>query len=188
MTADSGNPDPGQDFEAAKNAFDRGNYREAAVGFEQTLARVNPNSILGGEVKMWLVTAYQAKGQTSDAIALCKQLTHHPDLKTRQEAKRILYILEAPKLKARPEWLTQIPDLTELSEAETRDLSRDRLRNRTPNGIAKFPAKQLESKPRPIGEPVDSSQVNTKDNQFVWVALIAALIVLGSLLWMGWSA
>ncbi len=187
MTADSGNPDSVQDFQAAKNAFDRGNYREAAAGFEQTLALANPNSILGGEVQMWLVTAYQAKGQMNDAIALCKKLTHHPDLKTCKEAKRILYILEAPKLKARPEWLTQIPDLTQLSEGETRDRPRDRFTNRIANGTA-FSAKQLESKPKLIDEPVDSSQVNTKDNQFVWVALIAVLIGLGSLLWMGWSA
>lgn len=180
MTADLDSPDAGKILQAAQSAFDRGNYREAAAGFEQTLALVNPNSILGGEVQMWLVTAYQAKGQMSDAIALCKKLTHHVDLKIRKEAKRVLYILEAPKLKSRPEWLTQIPDLTGLSESETRD--------RVANGMTKVSAKSLQSKPKPIFEPVDSSQVNTKDNQFVWVALIAVLIILGSALWMGWSA
>ena len=178
MTADSGNSDVEQTFQAAQSAFDRGNYREAAAGFEQTLALVNPNSILGGEVQMWLVTAYQAKGQMSDAIALCKKLTHHPDLKIRKEAKRVLYILEAPKLKSRPEWLTQIPDLTGLSDGETR--------NRVANGTTKISANPLQSKP--IFEPVDSSQVDTKDNQFVWVALIAVLIILGGVLWMGWNA
>ncbi|MBM0743590.1 hypothetical protein JOY44_18555 [Phormidium sp. CLA17] len=178
MTADLDNPDAKQDFQSAKNAFDRGNYREAVAGFERTLALVNPYSILGGEVQMWLVTAYQAKGQMSDAIALCKKLTNHPDLKIRKEGKRILYILEAPKLKSRPEWLTQIPDLTGLSEGETRD--------RTANGTAKISPKP--QKPKPIIESVDRSQVNTKDNQFVWVALIAVLIILGSVLWAGWSA
>ncbi|MEX0268168.1 hypothetical protein AB3R30_03410 [Leptolyngbyaceae cyanobacterium UHCC 1019] len=182
MTADSDNSEVEQTFQAAQSAFDRGNYREATAGFEQTLALVAPNSILGGEVQMWLVTAYQAKGQMSDAIALCKKLTHHPDLKTRKEAKRVLYILEAPKLKSRPEWLTQIPDLTGLSESEMGD--------RQTKGTAKILAKPLASKPKPtpIVEPVDRSQVNTKDNQFVWVALIAVLIVLGSVVWTGWSA
>ncbi len=182
MPADLDNPDAEQKFQAAKKAFDRGNYREAAAGFEQTLALVNPNSMCGGEVQMWLVTAYQAKGQMSDAIALCKHLTHHPDFQTRKEAKRILYILEAPKLQSRPEWLTQIPDLTGLSVGETRD--------RIGNGTAKTSAKRLEPKPKsqPMAEPVDLSQVNTKDNQFVWVALIAVLIVLGSVFWLGWSA
>ena len=180
MTADLDIPDIEQTFQAAQSAFDRGNYREAAAGFEQTLALVNPNSILGGEVQMWLVTAYQAKGQMSDAIALCKKITHHSDLKTRKEAKRVLYILEAPKLKSRPEWLTQIPDLTGLSETETRDF-------RT-KGTAKNSAKPLPSESTFIVEPIDSEQVNTKDNQFVWVALIAVLITLGSVVWMGWSA
>ncbi len=187
MTANSGNLEAWQaDFQAAQSSFDRGNYREAVAGFERTLALVNPNSILGGEVQMWLVTAYQAKGQMSDAIALCKQLTHHPDLKTRKEAKRILYILEAPKLKSRPEWLTQIPDLTGLSEGENRDAPKTRFTNRTPNGTAKTSVKSRN--PNLIDEPVDSSQVNTKDNQFVWIALIAVLIGLGSVWWMGWSA
>jgi outer membrane protein assembly factor BamD (BamD/ComL family) len=182
MTADSDNSDVEQTFQAAQNAFDRGNYREATAGFEQTLALVTPSSILGGEVQMWLVTVYQAKGQMNDAIALCKKLTHHPDLKTRKEAKRVLYILEAPKLKSRPEWLTQIPDLTGLSDSETRDYKT--------KGTAKISTKPLASKPRPlfIVEPIDPSQVNTKDNQFVWVALIAVLIILGSVVWMGWSA
>ncbi|PZV12438.1 MAG: hypothetical protein DCF22_12410 [Leptolyngbya sp.] len=180
MTADSDKPDAGQTLQSAQRAFDRGNYREAAAGFEQTLALVTPNSIVGGEVQMWLVTAYQAKGQMSDAIALCKKLTHHPDLKIRKEAKRVLYILEAPKLKSRPEWLTQIPDLTGLSDGETRD--------RIANGMTKFSAKSPKSKPNPIVEPVQGNQVNTKDNQFVWVALIAVLIILGSVVWMGQSA
>lgn len=180
MPADLNNPDAEQKFRAAKKAFDRGNYREAAADFEQTLALVNPNSIGGGEVQMWLVTAYQAKGQMSDAIALCKHLAHHPDFQTRKEAKRILYILEAPKLQSRPEWLTQIPDLTGLSVGDPRD--------RIGNGTAKISAKRLEPKPKLMLEPVDNSQVNTKDNQFVWVALIAVLIILGSVLWLGWSA
>jgi tetratricopeptide (TPR) repeat protein len=181
MTANLDDLDAGQaDFKAAKSAFERGAYREASEGFERTLNCINPNSILGGEVQMWLVTAYQAKGQMNEAIALCKKLTHHPDLKTRKEAKRILYILEAPKLKSRPEWLTQIPDLTGLSEGE----ARDRLGQSTP----KIPVKRIEPKPKAIFEPVDLSTVNTKDNQFIWVALIAVLIVLGSGLWLGWSA
>jgi hypothetical protein len=181
MTANPSNLDTVQaDFQRAKNAFDRGAYRESVEGFERILPLVDPNSVLGGEVQIWLVTAYQAKGQMKDAIALCKQLTNHPNLRTRKEGKRILYILEAPKLKSRPEWLTEIPDLTGLSDSETR--------NFIPNGTAKISVKRVEPKPKPVFEPVDRSQVNTKDNQFVWVALAAVLIGLGSLLWIGWRA
>ncbi|MGA9380278.1 MAG: hypothetical protein WBV73_16055, partial [Phormidium sp.] len=34
-------------------------------------------------------------------------------------------------------------------------------------------------------EPVDLSQVNTKDNRFIWVALIAIVLILSGLVWWG---
>jgi hypothetical protein len=34
-------------------------------------------------------------------------------------------------------------------------------------------------------EAIDLTQVNTKDNQFVWVALIALLVTVGGLIWFG---
>ncbi len=163
------------EFQAGKTAFERGNYRESVEHLEKASALVNPNSVMGGTVQTWLVTAYQATGQQQQAIALCRQLTAHPDWKTRKEGKRILYILEAPKLQTRPEWLTQIPDFGNLADRDTRDRaggSPISAKGRVIPETAKF---KLES--------VDLSQVNTEDNRFVWVALIAVLVLLGSLLW-----
>ncbi|MGP0128668.1 MAG: hypothetical protein ACTMUB_05210 [cyanobacterium endosymbiont of Rhopalodia musculus] len=60
------------------------------------------SSQLGGEVQMWLVTAYQAVGRLHHAITLCQTLTCHPCSDIRKQSKEILYILQAPKLK-RPE-------------------------------------------------------------------------------------
>jgi tetratricopeptide (TPR) repeat protein len=94
-------------------AFERGLYRESVDWFEQALTLTSKQSALSGAIQLWLVTAYDAAGQGEEAIALCRQLSNHPNLTTRQQSKRLLYILEAPKLQTRPEWLTQIPDLNQ---------------------------------------------------------------------------
>lgn len=169
-------PDLGQtDYRAGQHAFERGEYRKAVELLEKATAALNPNTALGGEVQTWLVTAYEAAGDRTAAISLCKQLTRHPHLQTRKEGRRILYILEAPKLKSRPEWLTQIPDLAALDDRTNRDRF----------GATGTPSPRSTAPPKPKfpPEPVDLSQVNTEDNRFVWVALLAALVILGSLFW-----
>jgi tetratricopeptide (TPR) repeat protein len=117
-SSDSGAPaDGGPDAEVMKAyttgqmAFERGLYRDSIDWLEKALTLISGQSALGGEIQMWLVTAYDAAGQGEEAIALCRKLSSHPNLETRQQSKRLLFILEAPKLQARPEWLTQIPDL-----------------------------------------------------------------------------
>ncbi|MDX2244098.1 MAG: hypothetical protein NW224_25765 [Leptolyngbyaceae cyanobacterium bins.302] len=164
------------EFEAGKAAFERGEYRKSVEHLEKACALVSLDSALGGTVQTWLVTAYQAMGQQQEAIALCRKLTHHPDLRTRKEGKRILYILEAPKLQTRPEWLTQIPDLGELADKGERDRAGGQSNPPPKQTSPKSPAFQVES--------VDLNQVNTEDNRFVWVALTAVLLLLGSLLWL----
>jgi hypothetical protein len=100
-----------QAYATGQAAFERGLYRDSIDGFETALTLISGSSALGGEIQIWLVTAYDAVGQGAAAIALCRKLSNHPNLETRQQSKRLLFILEAPKLQARPEWLTQIPDL-----------------------------------------------------------------------------
>lgn len=164
------------EYQTGKAAFERGDYRRAVQHLEAANSQVNPTSRLGGEVQIWLVTAYEAAGQRSQALTLCRQVSRHPDYTTRKEGKRLLYILEAPKLKARPEWLTQIPDLTNLAEGGSDD-------RKGVSGYASARSRPPEAKPSVLLEPPDPSQVNTKDNQFVWVALLAAALILGSLVW-----
>jgi tetratricopeptide (TPR) repeat protein len=94
-------------------AFERGQYREAIDWFQGALSLTPESSALGGAIQVWLVTAYEAAGRTEEALTLCRQLRTHGDYETRQQGKRLLYILEAPKLQLKPEWLTQIPELDE---------------------------------------------------------------------------
>lgn len=165
------------EYQIGKDAFERGEYRKSVQYLERASALTDSGSRFGGEVQIWLVTAYEAAGQRSEAIALCQKISRHPDIKTRQQGKRLLYILEAPKLQTRPEWLTEIPDLSNLSDSEAKD-------NRGSSKFGTATPPKLTQKSRPaIPEPVDLSQVNT-DNRFIWVALVAAGLIVSGLVWL----
>jgi len=160
-------------YQAGKIAFESGQYREAVENLEKARALLARNSRLGGEVEIWLVTAYEAAGRTEDAIALCQQLRRHPHSETSQQARRLLYILQAPRLKRPSNWMTEIPDLAALSDNESK------IR------IAAKPRKTSERKPPAEPEFVDLAQVNTKDNRFIWLALIVIGLAISYLVWLG---
>jgi hypothetical protein len=163
------------EYQAGKVAFEGGEYRASVKHLEAACALMSRNSRLGGEAQMWLVTAYEAAGQKLEAIALCQQLSRHPDTETRKEGKRLLYILQAPELKRPAEWMTQIPDLGAITESSPED----RRGSQSASGSKRDRKDKLEP------EPIDLSQVNTKDNQFIWVALIALILTVGGLIWLG---
>jgi tetratricopeptide (TPR) repeat protein len=100
-------------YAQGQNAFERGQYREAIDCFQRALSLTPESSALGGAIQIWLVTAYEAAERREEALTLCRQLRTHANYETRQQAKQLLYILEAPKLQLKPEWLTQIPELNE---------------------------------------------------------------------------
>ncbi|MGH1397095.1 MAG: hypothetical protein ACRAVC_24130 [Trichormus sp.] len=159
-------------YQAGKVAFENGKYRESVENLEKARDLLERNSRLGGEVEIWLVTAYEAAGRTEDAIALCQQLRRHPHSETRDQARRLVYILQAPKLKRPSNWMTEIPDLGTLgdNEAKIRISPKPRPSQRKPPAEKEF---------------VDLSQVNTKDNRFIWVALMAIALIISYLLWQG---
>jgi thioredoxin-like negative regulator of GroEL len=163
------------EYQAGKAAFERGDYRASVKRLEAACALMNRTSRLGGEAQIWLVTAYEAAGQTSEAIALCKQLSRHPDPETSKQGKRLLYILEAPQLTRPAEWMTEIPDLGAIAESDPKDR----------RGSSASATSNRNSKEGLELEPVDLSQVNTKDNQFIWVALIALSLTVAGLIWFG---
>ena len=163
------------EYQAGQLAFERGNYRQSVQHLENASALVERNSMLGGEVQIWLVTAYEAVGQRSDAISLCRQLTRHPDMQTRKQGRRLLTILEAPQLRTRPEWVTQIPELSNLSDS-------NRAVRRGAGSLSQSTVAPPE-RPKFELEPADLSHVQTSDNRFTWFALCAMLLALGGILW-----
>ncbi len=162
-------------YQSGKDAFERGRYREAVQALEKAVSLVTCTSRFGGDVQIWLVTAYEAAGNRDAAIALCNQVACHPDPETSKQGKRLLYILKAPRLKTRPEWLTQIPDLGAIDD-----------RQQQGQGLSPYaranPAPRRRSQPQ-APEPVDLSQVNTQENQFIWLALGAIALTLLGLWW-----
>ncbi len=164
-------------YQTGKVAFENGQYREAIENLEKASALLAPNSRLGGEVEIWLVTAYEADGRTDDAIALCERLKRHPHFETSKQARRMFYILKAPKLKRPSEWMIQIPDLAALPDNELKI-----------SVAAKSTKSSVQQKPKPSErEFVDLSQVNTRDNRFIWVALIAIGLTISYLVWLSIS-
>ncbi len=154
-------------YQNGKTAFECGRYRQAVDELEKAVALLVKNTKFGGEVQIWLATAYEASGRNSDAIALCEQLKRHPHGEVNQQAKRLQYIWQAPKLQRPQKWMTKIPDFAGLDEND---------------GTVKFSAHKAKS---PISqsiqapEPEDLTSVNDHENRFLILALIAiALMVL----------
>lgn len=162
-----------QAFELGQRAFEAEQYSISITLFEVALARSYATSRRGGEIQLWLVNAHQSQGDLKTALALCESLLLHPSPFTRQQAQNLLYILKAPVLQRPKEWLTEIPDLSQLEDSERRD------RYVPPKADPDRPPK-----PKAVIEDIDLSQVNTEDNQFVGVALGAiALLLLGLYFW-----
>jgi hypothetical protein len=157
------------DYQSGQIAFERGEYRQAVDYLLAAVAQVQPNTRLGGEVQVWLVTAFEAAGQIQAAKALCQKLSSHPNLDTRQASKRMLYIMQAPELVRRDEWLTKIPDLSHLEAVD------DNFAINSPPILPSPPQpRSIEAK----YPPVDLSKVNTQDNNFISIALILTTIAL----------
>jgi tetratricopeptide (TPR) repeat protein len=168
-----------QAYQSGQAAFEGGEYRLAvsylqkaiALGMAQPHTPVPRNSRLGGEAQVWLVTAYEASGDLPAAIELCRKLTKHIHPEVSKQAKRLLYILEAPQLVRPASWMSEIPDLGNISDRPSEKSwgsSQGSIKKSTP--LAASPEK-----------PVDLSQVNTQDNNFIWVAIMGAIALLVSL-------
>lgn len=157
-------------YQKGKKALERGQYRLSIENLEAAKESVAPNSRQGGEVGIWLVTAYQAANQIERAIALCQELVTHPNTQTREQAQRILYIIKAPVLERPKEWMSEIPDLAGADKGASRYVAAKK--------------KLIQNTPE-LEEDLDSSPIDSQDNQFVWFALILVSIILGSLVWLG---
>lgn len=156
-----------QRYQTGKLAFNNGRYRLSIEQLEQACQLVSSNSPLEGEVKLWLVNAYEAAGESEQAITLCEELCTHPDGETKRQAKSLLYIIKAPKLKRPKEWMTEIPDLGNLSKSASQ--------------YAKASTPNRKIKPKRQIELVDLSKINTQDNQFIWLSLGIASLTIASL-------
>ena len=155
-------------FQAGKTALERGNYRLSIDNLIAARELVPPNSRRGGEAGVWLVSAYQASDKIHEAIALCQELIVHPNTQTREQAQRILYIIKAPKLERPPEWMSEIPDLSDSDQGASRYITAKKTKPKTLSELSE--------------EDLDPPLVDNQDNQFVWFAFLLVAVIFGSLI------
>jgi tetratricopeptide (TPR) repeat protein len=139
-------------YQAGIAAFERGQYRLSIQQLTAALESIPKGSREGGDVQIWLISAYQGLGDSATATELCRQLTRHPNGRIREQANQLLYILEAPRLKRPDEWMSQIPDLEKLPDSEP-----------------KFQKGSSKKKTEAIPPPMKLDQ--QRENRFVWVAI-----------------
>ncbi|MEO0986034.1 MAG: hypothetical protein AAFY20_10840 [Cyanobacteria bacterium J06639_14] len=158
-------------FASGQMAFERGNYREAVVAFEAGTRLAGRATALGGTIQLWLMNAYSAANRQQEAIALGDKLVKHPDREIRKQSKRVVEILQAPKLKRRADWTTPIPDLSNLESSEgTLNLSK--------YGSTQKPQK---TPLRPDPQPENLSQMNTRDNGFLGMAIAVITLAIAGI-------
>ncbi|MEO1467177.1 MAG: tetratricopeptide repeat protein [Cyanobacteria bacterium J06633_1] len=158
-----------QQYQAGKEALERGQYRLSIEYLESAQNLAAFNSRRGGEARVWLVTAYQAANKIEEAIALAQELIVHPDFQTREQAQRILYIMKAPKLERPKEWMSEIPDLAEADQGASRYVGAKK----------KKPAPPLQVEL----EDLEPAPTEVKDKDFMWFALSLIILIVGSLFW-----
>jgi hypothetical protein len=152
----------------------RGSYRQVLQQIEMALQHY-PDS---GSLRLWQAITTEALGQTAAAIALTRPLLQHPDPEIAQQARYLVWIWEAPRLRRPPEWLSQIPDLTQLPESREL-LPTSALRSRPATAQ---PASLPHNRPDPPEdlEPANPSQL---DNRMIWIALGIVLLTTGIGVW-----
>ena len=156
-------------FAYGKKALEQGFYQDAIVAFQTALSQGYPDSYLGGEIQIWLATAYEAKGENKAARDLCRQLQTHSDVRIRKQSADILYIWEAPVLSTRPDWIVEIPDLTQVED------------NPIPSSGAGLTRKKDKSKVSPLESDLPNVSRSAPDHQFTIVAILiilAGLVIL----------
>jgi tetratricopeptide (TPR) repeat protein len=94
--------------------FEHGRYREALEKVEEGL-QIHPQS---GSLRLWRAMSLEAMGLTTEAIAVVRSLLHYPDQDISQQANYMLYVWQAPRLRRPQAWLSEIPDLSHLSDTD----------------------------------------------------------------------
>ena len=150
-------------YRAGREALENGQYRLSIEYLEKADSLKVSSLRSQTDVKMWLVTAYQAAGNVEEACTLCEELTRHPNADTRKKAQDLLYILKAPRLERPANWLSQIPSIENVAEGSSQYLA----------------AKSSQKMPTQPPAIADTSKESSKqENTFIWVALVAVVLIL----------
>ena len=99
------------DLSAAEAALERGDYGQC-LELLAPLAEAHPLSDTeGGRLRLLMITAWMGKGDDTSAVTTCRLLCRSRDPELRQQAKRLLEVLESPSLDRPERWSMRLPDL-----------------------------------------------------------------------------
>jgi tetratricopeptide (TPR) repeat protein len=158
-------------FQAGIFSFERGDYQGAIAQFQQALSQVNAKTQVGGEIQIWLANAYDATGNDTEAIALCRKLKAHSDRDVRKSANYVLGILSAPKLEQLKDAVSIIPSL------QTLDLSNSPAKSAASSQAVVNLRRDQEF---PLSDP-NNSRSRQQNSWFIWTT--CAIILAGLIVW-----
>jgi len=95
----------------AEAAIDAGDYTKSLELLDKLASEYSINDSDGPLIRMHMVTSFLGKGDNSQAINICKDLTRCKDAKIRESSKQLLSILEAPSLEKPSNWSIEIPKI-----------------------------------------------------------------------------
>lgn len=159
-------------YQAGVRSFEHGDYKQAIAQFQQALDGVNAKTKIGGEIQVWLANAYDAAGNYTEAIALCRSLKTHSDRDVRKSANYVLGILFAPKLNSLKDATSKIPSLKDL---DNQPLSQQ---------IGGFGSNSSPAKPEnqfSTRSSLDVQKSQQEQNRFLGMAIL--IIVAGLVIW-----
>jgi tetratricopeptide (TPR) repeat protein len=156
-------------FQAGIFSFERGEYQSAIAQFQQALSQVNAKTQIGGERQIWLANAYDATGNETEAIEICRRLKTHGDRDVRKSANYVLGILSAPKLDQLKDAVSIIPNLQNLDLSDS------------PKAAS---SKSVGNLPRDQEFPLTDTNYSTshaQNNWFIWTT--SAIILVALIVW-----
>ena len=102
---------PEPDLSAVEAALERGDYGQS-LAMLSTLAEQHPLTDPSGPyLRLLMVTAWMGQGQDDKALSTCRALCQCRDPDSRQQARQLLTILEAPSLERPERWSIRLPQL-----------------------------------------------------------------------------
>tara|TARA_Y100001968_G_scaffold302553_1_gene315952 strand:+ start:997 stop:2091 length:1095 start_codon:yes stop_codon:yes gene_type:complete len=98
-------------LKSAEAALDKGEYNFCIKLTDPLLVDFPAETLIGGQLRLILVTAYMGNGDEQKAINICQTLINNKNERVRQQAKQLLSILDAPHLPRPSNWSVEIPKL-----------------------------------------------------------------------------
>ena len=98
-------------IKAAEAALAKGDYSFCIKTLNPLLVSIQAETAIGGQLRLLVITAYMGKGDEQKAISICQTLLKNKKESVRQQAKKLLSILDAPHLPRPSNWSVEIPKI-----------------------------------------------------------------------------